>query len=72
MTGKQGKSLTLTVGASESREKDGLIGDLAVSLKTARDEPELHLSRGIVVEAKNEKIGVAAQGVEDSTPEIQE
>ena len=38
-TGKQGKSLTLTVGANESMEKDGVTNDLAMGLKTARDEP---------------------------------
>ena len=42
--------------------------DLAVGLKSTRDEPELHLSGGTVVEAKNEKNGVAAQGIEDSDP----
>ena len=58
-TGKRGKSLTLTVGASKPTEKDGVTDELAVGLKTSREEPALHLSRETVVEAKNEKIGVA-------------
>ena len=44
-----------------------MTNDLAVGLKTSRDELALHLSGGTVVEAKNEKNGVDAQGVEDST-----
>ena len=47
--------------------------DLGVGLKTARDELALHmLGGGTVVEVKNEKNGVATQGVEDSTPGPQE
>ena len=63
-TGKWGKSLTLTVGGSESTVEDGVTDDLAVGLKIAKGEPELHLPRGTVVEAdkteENEKKGVAA------------
>ena len=69
-TKKRGKSLTLTVGGSESTVEDGVTDDLAVGLKTARGEPELHLSGGIVVEAvkteKNEKNRAAVQGTEDA------
>ena len=62
MTGKRGKSLTLTIGASKSIEKDGVMDDLAVGLETARGEPVLHLSGGTVVEAKHGKNGVAVRG----------
>ena len=48
--GKRGKSLTLTIGGSESTVKDRVTDDLSVGLKTASVEPELHLSRGTVVE----------------------
>ena len=43
--------MTLIVGASESREKDGVIDDLAVGLKTARDELALHMLGGTVVDS---------------------
>ena len=42
---KRGKSLTLTVGASEATNRDGDTDTLAVGLKTANVEPALHLVR---------------------------
>ena len=62
-TAKWGKSLNLTVEASETMDKDGAIDDLVVGLNIVSDEPTLHLSTGTVVKAKpekNEKNGVAA------------
>ena len=56
--GKRGKSLTLTVGASETADRDGDVDTLAVGLKTANIEPALHLVEKPVVEAKEEKNGV--------------
>ena len=68
-TGKRGKSLTLTVGASESTEKDGDTDDLAVGPMTANSELVLQQSREIAVEALvDADDGVAIQGAENSTP----
>ena len=67
--GKRGKSLTLTVGASEATERDGETDTLAVGLKTASEEPVLHLTEKSGVEAQKKKIGVRIQGIEDSSPE---
>ena len=66
---KRGKSLTLTVGASEATNRDGDTDTLAVGLKTANVEPALHLAEKPVVEAKKEKNGVRIQEIEDSAPE---
>ena len=71
-TRKWGKSLTLTIGANESTNEDGVTKDLTVRLKIARDEPTLHLPGGTIVEAKKKKNGAATQGVEDSPPGTQE
>ena len=60
--GKQGKSLTLTIGASEATNQDGDADTLAVGLKTASMEPALHLAEKPVVEAKEEKNGVRIRG----------
>ena len=60
MTGKRGKSPTLTVGASETTTEDGVTDDLVVGLKTAGAEPVLHPSGGTSVEAEKVKNGVAA------------
>ena len=53
-------------------QEDGVIDDPTVGLRPASGEPELHLSEGTVAEAekaeKNEKNGVAIQGIEDSDP----
>ena len=67
--GKRGKSLTLTVGASEATNQDKETDTLAVGLKTAREEPVLQLTEKPVVEAKRKKNGVRIQGIEDSSPE---
>ena len=70
--GKRGKSLTLTVGASEATDTDGDTDTLAVGLKTAKVEPALHLAEKPGVEAKEEKNGVRIQEIEDSAPEPRE
>ena len=67
--GKRGKSLTLTVGASEATKRDGETDTLAVGLKTASVEPVLHLTEKSGVEAQKKKSGVRIQGIEDSSPE---
>ena len=67
--GKRGQSLALTVGASEATDLDGDVDTLAVGLKTASMEPELHLVEKPVVEAKKKKNGVRIQEIEDSAPE---
>ena len=40
-TGKRGKSLALTVGASESIGKDGVVDALVVGQTIAQEEPAL-------------------------------
>ena len=71
-TGKWGKSLTLTVGASEATEKDGDSVTLAVGLKTAKVEPAVHRAGEPGVEAKTDKNGVEIQEIEDSVPKPKE
>ena len=66
---KRGKSLTLTVGASEATDLDGDADTLAVGLKIADVEPALQLAGKPIVEAKKEKNGVRIQEIEDSAPE---
>ena len=66
---KWGKSLTLTVGASEATNRDGDTDTLAVGLKTANVEPALHLAGKPVVEAEEDKNGVRIQEIEDSALE---
>ena len=56
--GKRGKSVTLTVGASEATDTNRDVDTLAVVLNIASIEPVLHLARKPVVEAKDDKIGV--------------
>ena len=51
MTGKQEKSLTLTIGGSESIGKDEVSDDLVVGQKTADSEPVLQQSVRIAMEA---------------------
>ena len=67
--GKRGKSLTLTVGASKATDRDGDTDTLAMGLKTASEEPALHLAEKPVVEAKMKKNGVRIQEIEDSSLE---
>ena len=52
---KRGKSLTLTIGASEATDTDGDADTLAVGLKIASVEPALHLAGKPHVEAKDEE-----------------
>ena len=66
---KRGKSLTLTVRASEATDRDGDIDTLAVGLTTASIELALHLAEKPVVEAKDDKNGVRIQEIEDSALE---
>ena len=66
--GKRGKSLTLTVGASEATNRAGDIDTLVVGLKATSVEPALHLTEKLGVEAKEEKKGVRIQEIEDSVP----
>ena len=54
---KWGRSLTLTVGASEATDQDGNADTLAGGLKTVSVEPALHLAEKSSVEAKEEKKG---------------
>ena len=67
--GKRGKSLTLTVGASEATELDGDVDTRAVGLKTIDVELALHLVGKPVVEDKEDKNGVRIQEIEDSSLE---
>ena len=69
-TGKRGKSLTLTVEASESIEQDGEIDTLAMGLKIADAEPlQQHSGEKVAEVAK--VFGVGIQRAEESNPRPQ-
>ena len=70
--GNGGKSLTLTVGASEAIDTDRDVDTLALGLKTASIDFALHLARKPHVEAKDDKNGVRIQEIEDSALEPRE